>query len=92
MTPYHEARNRSYPAYKGGRMLVELKNGLKLSLPDTTPREMLDRVGYFVLDGRPCANPDLSITPAIYAICEDPSDVYELYKYEIVLGTSGDVV
>ena len=72
-------------------MFVELRNGLKLSLPDMT-REMLGQAGYFVLDGRPCADPDLSITPALFAMCDEPSDIYELYKYEIVLGTTEDVV
>ena len=73
-------------------MLIKLKHGLTLSVPDNTPREALRKPGYFVLDGNPCSIPDLSITPAFYIVCEEPSDDYELHQYEVILGSSAEIV
>lgn len=71
-------------------MLVKLKNGLTLSLPVEIAQ--FHPAAYFLLDGRPFDNPNLSVTPARYAVCPTLSDQYEMRQYTIVLGAAGDVV
>jgi len=93
MTPYNFKLNAIRRPMPGGRMLVKLKSGLTLALPEVTPPEALrDPNGIFILDGSPCAIPDLAITPAYLALATRPSDVYELHQYEIVLGTTDELL
>lgn len=75
-------------------MLVKLTNGLTLSLQPPLPGapDFSDPLGYFILDGRANADPDLSVTPAYYIPCEALSDVYELKQREVVLGMGSEVV
>lgn len=72
-------------------MIVRLKGGLTLSLPDTTPLPFDQAMGYFVLNGFACDNPDLGITPAFYALAQTRTEAYELHQYELVLGRPEDI-
>jgi len=73
-------------------MLVKLDNGLTLLLPDSTPLPLSRQHGYFVLSGEPCDDPDLSVTPAFYAVCPELSDVFDLHQYELVIGRGDQII
>jgi hypothetical protein len=71
-------------------VIVKLKNGMTLAL-DAAPPEFVPG-GYFLLSGRPFDNPDLTVTPARFVLCQSLADQYEMRQYTIVLGASEDVV
>lgn len=73
-------------------MIATLRNGLRLSLAEGTPVEVVRVPGnWFILDGTPCAIPDLAITPAFVATCQNLSDIWELHQREVILGKTEDV-
>lgn len=51
-----------------------------------------EKKGYFILDlDNQCNYPNLDVLPAQYIECGSMGEIYELYKYNVVLGKVTDL-
>ena len=65
--------------------------GKNLILP-TEYKVNTQNKGFFILDmHQQCDYPDLNTFPALYVECENDIQIYELFKYNVVIGQLEDL-